>query len=71
MHQFFNQFFGSCYISVQPLLIRQVRAELTQKAEHAAIEVFAVNLKKLLLSPPFRGKVVLGIDPGNKDIFLS
>ncbi|KAJ9581337.1 hypothetical protein L9F63_023485, partial [Diploptera punctata] len=49
---------------IQPFLIRQIRSELTQKAEHAAIEVFATNLKKLLLSPPFRGKVVLGIDPG-------
>ena len=59
------------FISVQPLLIRKVRAELTQKAEHAAIEVFAMNLKKLLLSPPFRGKVVLGIDPSKYGIFLN
>jgi uncharacterized protein len=51
-------------MSVQPLLVRQVRSELTQKAEHAAVEVFATNLKKLLLLPPVRGKTVLGIDPG-------
>ena len=51
-------------MSVQPLLVRQVRSELTQKAERAAVEVFATNLKRLLLSPPVRGKMVLGIDPG-------
>jgi hypothetical protein len=45
--------------------VRQVRSELTQKAEHAAVEVFATNLKRLLLSPPVRGKTVLGIDPGS------
>ncbi|GFG40507.1 hypothetical protein Cfor_06519 [Coptotermes formosanus] len=50
---------------IQPLLVRQVRSELTQKAEHAAVEVFATNLKRLLLSPPVRGKTVLGIDPGS------
>ena len=44
--------------------MRQVRSELTQKAERAAVEVFATNLKRLLLSPPVRGKTVLGIDPG-------
>jgi hypothetical protein len=51
-------------VSVQPFLVRQVRSELTQKAERAAVEVFATNLKRLLLSPPVRGKTVLGIDPG-------
>ncbi|KAK3910995.1 S1 RNA-binding domain-containing protein 1 [Frankliniella fusca] len=49
---------------IQPLIVRQVRTELNQNAERASIEVFAVNLKKLLLMPPFRGRVVLGIDPG-------
>jgi competence ComEA-like helix-hairpin-helix protein len=49
---------------IQPLLVRHVRSELTQKAERAAVEVFATNLKRLLLSPPVRGKMVLGIDPG-------
>jgi uncharacterized protein len=51
-------------MSVQPLLVRQVRSELTHKAERAAVEVFATNLKKLLLTPPLRGNTVLGIDPG-------
>lgn len=49
---------------IQPLIGRQVRSELNQNAERASIEVFAVNLKKLLLMPPFRGRLVLGIDPG-------
>lgn len=49
---------------IQPLIVRQVRSELNQNAERASIEVFASNLKKLLLMPPFRGRLVLGIDPG-------
>ena len=37
---------------------------MTKKAERASVEVFASNLKRLLLTPPVRGKIVLGIDPG-------
>ncbi len=40
------------------------RSELTNMAMKASIQVFASNLKRLLLTPPVRGKVVLGIDPG-------
>jgi len=40
------------------------RSELTKKAEKASITVFAANLKQLLLTPPVRGKSILGIDPG-------
>lgn len=43
---------------------REIRRELTDKAENHAIEVFAWNLRKLLLQPPVRGKRVLAIDPG-------
>lgn len=43
---------------------RQIRSELTGKAEIASVEVFAANLRKLLLTPPVRGKTVLAIDPG-------
>jgi transcriptional accessory protein Tex/SPT6 len=57
--------------AVQPLLVRQVRSELTRKAEHAAVEVFATNLKKLLLSPPLRGKTVVGIDPGEVHFLVA
>lgn len=42
---------------------REVRNELTEKAESQSIHVFSENLKKYLLTPPMKGKVVLGIDP--------
>lgn len=47
-----------------PSMEREVRVELTKKAEEHAINIFAVNLRNLLLQPPLRGKKVLGIDPG-------
>ncbi|XP_071451151.1 S1 RNA-binding domain-containing protein 1 [Hetaerina americana] len=52
---------------IYPLLVRLVRSELTQVAETASVEVFATNLKNLLLQPPFRGKIVMGLDPGFKN----
>lgn len=48
---------------------RQIRSELTEKAEIASVEVFAANLRKLLLTPPVRGKTVLAIDPGVQQRF--
>lgn len=48
---------------IYPSLEREVRAELTDKGEEQAIEIFSVNLQKLLLQPPMKGKVVLGVDP--------
>ena len=47
-----------------PSMEREVRVELTRKAEEHAINIFAANLRNLLLQPPLRGKKVLGIDPG-------
>ncbi len=47
-----------------PAMEREVRVELTRKAEEHAITIFAANLRNLLLQPPLRGKKVLGIDPG-------
>lgn len=47
-----------------PAMEREVRAELTRRAEEHAISIFAANLRNLLLQPPLRGKTVLGIDPG-------
>jgi uncharacterized protein len=47
-----------------PAIERDVRRELTVKAEVHAIRVFAENLKALLGQPPLAGQVVLGIDPG-------
>jgi uncharacterized protein len=46
-----------------PSVEREVRSELTEKAENQAIEIFSLNLKNLLLTPPMKGKVVLGVDP--------
>ena len=43
-----------------------VRSELNRRAEKESIEVFARNLRNLLLAPPVKGKTVLGIDPGFK-----
>jgi uncharacterized protein len=47
-----------------PALEREMRAELTRQAEEHAINVFAANLRPLLLQPPLRGTCVLGLDPG-------
>lgn len=49
---------------IAPSIFREVRHTLTEKADSHAIAVFAENLKNLLLQPPLRGKIILGIDPG-------
>ena len=46
-----------------PAIEREVRGELTERAQEAALKVFAANLKQLLLQPPVRGKAALGLDP--------
>ncbi|REE92822.1 uncharacterized protein A8990_103120 [Paenibacillus taihuensis] len=46
-----------------PSIDREVRGELTEKAEEHAIGIFSANLRNLLLQPPVRGNVVLGVDP--------
>jgi protein Tex len=48
---------------IYPSLEREIRSELTEKGEAQAIEVFSSNLSKLLLQPPLKGRVILGIDP--------
>ncbi|GAA0382267.1 Tex family protein [Paenibacillus motobuensis] len=48
---------------IAPSIEREVRAELTEKAEGQAIAIFAGNLRNLLLQPPVRGQRVLGVDP--------
>lgn len=48
---------------LEPSLEREVRSFLTEKAEEQAITIFSENLKQLLLQPPMKGQVVLGIDP--------
>ncbi len=49
---------------IEPSLEREVRAELTDRAGTAAIQVFGKNLHQLLMAPPVKGKVTLGVDPG-------
>ena len=46
-----------------PSIQREIRKELAEKADEVAIDVFAKNLEKLLLQPPMKEKVVLGLDP--------
>ena len=48
---------------IYPSIEREIRAELTEKGEDAAIDNFSKNLEKLLLQPPMKEKVVLGFDP--------
>lgn len=47
-----------------PSLENEVRKSLTEQAENSAIDVFAANLRSLLMQPPIRGRNVLGVDPG-------
>lgn len=47
-----------------PQMEREIRSELTEKAEKQAISVFSKNLRSLLLQRPFPGQVILGLDPG-------
>ena len=48
---------------IAPAIEREIRSELTEKAEDGAIEVFGKNLHQLLMQPPITGQVVLGWDP--------
>ena len=49
---------------IAPSLERETRSDLTDRANEGAIRVFASNLGQLLMQPPIRGKVTLGVDPG-------
>ncbi|WP_163102425.1 Tex family protein [Peribacillus alkalitolerans] len=48
---------------IQPSIEREIRRELTEKAEDRAIHIFSENLRNLLLQPPLKGRIVLGVDP--------
>ncbi|MFJ7748180.1 Tex family protein [Peribacillus sp. NPDC097295] len=48
---------------ILPSIEREIRKELTEKAEDQAIHIFSENLRNLLLQPPLKGKVVLALDP--------
>jgi uncharacterized protein len=48
---------------ISPSIERELRGEMTEKAEEHAIGIFSENLRNLLLQPPVKGRVVLGVDP--------
>src|SRR5690625_3119560 len=48
---------------IQPAIERDIRSSLTERAEEHAIDIFTKNLRNLLLQPPLKGKMVLGVDP--------
>ena len=47
-----------------PSVERELRSELTEKADEQAIKLFAVNLRQLLMQPPVKGRTAIGLDPG-------
>ena len=49
---------------IYPSIEKDVRNELTEKSDLHAVEIFASNLRQLLLQPPFADKMIMGIDPG-------
>ncbi len=49
---------------IEPSLNNELRGDLTDRAQQAAIRVFAMNLRPLLMQPPVRERVVIGLDPG-------
>ena len=48
---------------IEPSIDREIRSDLTEKAEEQAIKVFGKNAKQLLLGAPIKGKTVMGFDP--------
>jgi uncharacterized protein len=63
-HQFVEEIVADSYKRlIAPSIEREVRAQMTENAEEQAIKIFSENLRHLLLQPPVRGKMVLGIDP--------
>ena len=49
---------------IAPSIEREIRNDLTEKAEEGAMKVFSENLRQLLLAPPIKNKIVLALDPG-------
>ena len=47
-----------------PAIEREIRSTLTEQADESAIKVFSVNLRQLLMQPPVKGRVAMGLDPG-------
>ncbi len=49
---------------IAPSIENEIRSDLTERAQSGAISLFSVNLKNLLMTPPVKGHIVLGVDPG-------
>ena len=63
--ELFNAAFEEAFTKkIGPLICRQERSDLTKTAEKASIEIFASNLKQLLLTSPNKGEKILSLDPG-------
>lgn len=58
-----NSIIDSCKRLIFPSIEREIRSELFEKSEEVAIDIFSKNLEKLLLTPPMKEKMVLGLDP--------
>ncbi|MGN0194269.1 MAG: Tex family protein [Pseudoramibacter sp.] len=64
-HQLMAQAIADAYKRLMfPAISREIRKALTERAEASAIRSFGINLKKLLLGRPLKGKTVMGFDPG-------
>ena len=58
-----NTILDSFTILIEPSIDREIRSDLTEKAEESAIKVFGKNSKQLLLGAPIKGKTIMGFDP--------
>lgn len=64
-HKIFYEAFDDTFSKkITPLIVRQTRADLLKIAEKSSVNVFASNLKQLLLTAPVKGEKILSIDPG-------
>ena len=52
-----------CHRLLLPSIEREIRSDFSEKAQNQSIEIFSLNLEKLLLQPPLKGRVVIGFDP--------
>ena len=67
-HHYFAQAVADSYKRlIFPAISREIRSSCSERAEKSAIASFGTNLKKLLLSRPLKGKIVMGFDPGFKN----
>ncbi len=65
LHTLVNESLEDAYKRlIAPSIENEIRSALTERAEAGAISLFGINLKNLLLAPPVKGHVVLGVDPG-------